>query len=54
MDHASYCGLVDRDSEDDFDDMLTMMQVEWEKREDNCKDNSQTFFEWFKTNKVLN
>ena len=40
-----YCGLVDRDSEDDFDDMLTTMQVEWEKREDNCKDNSQTLVE---------
>ena len=49
-----YCGLVDRDSEDDFDEMMATLQVEWESREDNRKDGTQTFFEWFKTNKVLN
>ena len=42
--------LVDRDSEAEFD-MLQNLQGAWEERESRS-DGTQSFFEWFKNNKV--
>lgn len=46
------CGLVDRDSEEEFDEKLESLKEEWEKRESSDQGGKQTFFEWFKCNKV--
>lgn len=51
---TKFCGLVDRESEEEFDEKLEDLKEEWGKRESNDKAGKQTFFEWFKCNKVTN
>lgn len=51
---CKFYGLVDRDSEVEFDDMLENLQTDWEERESSRGDGKESFFQWFKKNKVLN
>ena len=48
---CKFYGLVDRESEAEFDDKLQNLQGAWEERESRS-DGKQSFFEWFKNNKV--
>ena len=53
---VKYYGLVDCDSENEFDSKLDMLKQEWEEREatHGSKLKKQTFFEWFQCEKVRN
>ena len=50
---TKYTGLVDSESDDQFEGKLEDLKAQWEERENHSsKKKSQTFFEWFRCEKV--
>ncbi len=50
VEHVKYYGLVDCDTEEEFDRKLDKLKAVWNQRE-NCK-SGNSFYEWFKKEKV--
>ena len=54
--NIKYAGLVDCDTEDEFDNKLMALQNEWEARENESRGmlkKTTTFYEWFVKEKVI-